>query len=390
MTKGKVYLDHNATSPVAEEVLEAMVECYRKIPGNASSVHSFGREARDAVEGAREKVARLIGADPQEIVFTSGGTESDNTAIKGVCSALRERGNHIITSAVEHHAVLNTCDYMKRKGFEVTVLPVDEYGMVSPQAVEDAITDKTILVSIMHANNEVGTIQPIEEISRITSKHGIVFHTDAVQSVGKIPVNVDELGVDLLSLSAHKFYGPKGVGALYVRKGTRMHPLLHGGHHENNRRAGTENVQGIVGLGAAAELAMREMEEESRLLSELRDMLQEGLTSRIESVHVMGHPEKRLPNTLNVCIEYVEGESIVLGLDIEGIAVSTGSACTSGSLEPSHVLSAMGVPPELAQGSLRFSFGRNNTREDVEKVLEVLPSIVRRLRDMSPLYGRDG
>jgi cysteine desulfurase len=383
-------MDHNATSPVEPRVLEAMIAAYRDVPGNASSVHTFGQKAREAVDEARGKVARLIGARPDEVVFTSGGTESDNTAIKGVCWALEKKGRHIITSAVEHHAVLNTCAFMEQEGWHVTKVGVDSYGMVDPAEIEKAVTKETVLITVMHANNEVGTIQPIREISGIARRRRIMFHTDAVQTVGKVPVSVEELGVDLLSLSAHKFYGPKGVGVLYVRKGTRMYPLIQGGHHESGRRAGTENVQGIVGLGVAAEIALNEMVSEAVTVSALRDKLQSGIVERIEDVHVTGHPEKRLPNTLNACFEYIEGESIILGLDHEGIAVATGSACTSGSLEPSHVLAAMGVDRALSQGSVRFSLGRENTGEDVDRVLDVLPGIIQRLRDMSPLYAKKG
>jgi cysteine desulfurase len=384
----QIYMDNNATSAADPRVVEAMVRCFREVPGNASSVHGFGKKARDVVEGAREKVAGLLGASPEEVIFTSGGTESDNTAIKGTCWALEDKGRHIVTSAVEHPAVLNACSFLEGRGWDVTVLGVDGHGMVDPSDVEKAITGETVLVTIMHANNEVGTIQPLAEMSSIVRKREITFHTDAVQTVGKIPARVDELGVDLLSLSGHKFHGPKGVGVLYVRKGTRMHSLIQGGHHESGRRAGTENVQGIAGLGVAAEIALAEMNEGARKLAALRDRLQKGILESIDSVHVMGHPEQRLPNTLNACFEYVEGESLVLGLDLEGVAVATGSACTSGSLEPSHVLSAMGVDTALAQGSLRFSLGRENTEDDVGYTLEVLPPIVQKLRDMSPLYGR--
>ncbi len=386
--KKQIYVDNNATSAADPRVVEAMIQCYRDVPGNASSVHGLGRRARETVEEARERVARLIGASADEIVFTSGGTESDNTAIKGTCWALEDRGRHVITSAVEHHAVLNTCSFLEGRGWEVTVLGVDHHGMVDPADVEKALTDKTVLVTIMHANNEVGTIQPLAEISSIVKKRGVTFHTDAVQTVGKVTVRVDGLGVDLLSLSGHKFHGPKGVGVLYVRKGTRMHSLIQGGHHESGRRAGTENVQGITGLGVAAQIALDEMDGDSRKLALLRDRLEKGITDAVESVRVMGHPEKRLPNTLNACFECVEGESLVLGLDLEGVAVATGSACTSGSLEPSHVLSAMGVNSALAQGSLRFSLGRDNSENDIDYILEVLPPIVQRLRDMSPLYSR--
>lgn len=382
----KVYLDHNATSPLDPEVLEAMLPCYQDKYGNASSIHSFGREARAAVEEAREKVARLIGVREEEIVFTSGGSEADNFALKGVAYAHQDKGRHIITSSIEHQAVLNTCQYLEKRGFQITYLPVDKYGLVDPDDLKRALTEETILVSIMLANNEMGTIQPIEELAKITKEKKVYFHTDAVQAVGKISVNVKELGVDLLSLSGHKFYGPKGVGALYIRKGVKMDSLIHGGHHEGKRRAGTENVPGIVGLGKTAELASREMESWKEHLLHLRDKLEKGIRERIDYVRLNGHPEKRLPNTLNISFEFIEGESLIINLDLKGVAVSTGSACTSGSLEPSHVLLSMSVPPEIAQGSIRFSLGKGNREEDIDYVLQVLPEIVDRLRKMSPLY----
>lgn len=383
----RVYLDHNATTPVHPEVLEAMLPYYKERFGNASSVHSYGREAREAIDEAREQVAELIGADPREIVFTSGGTESDNFAIKGVAFLNRGKGNHIITSAIEHHAVLNTCKYLEKKGFEVTYLRVDEHGVVDLNQLVDSITDKTILITIMHANNEIGTIQPLEEIGRIAKEKGIPLHTDAVQTVGKIPVNVDELQVDLLSLSGHKIYGPKGVGALYVRRGMRLEKLIHGGHHERNRRAGTENVPGIVGLGKAAQLALKNMDREREHLWKLSERLKEGIVKRVKFVRQNGHPQNRIPNTVNLSFEFVEGESIVLGLDMHGICVSTGSACTSGSLEPSHVLMALNVPPELAHGSVRFSLGSGNTEEEIDYTIEKVAEVVERLRMMSPLYA---
>ncbi|MFN3966081.1 MAG: cysteine desulfurase NifS [Endomicrobiia bacterium] len=390
----KVYLDYNATTPTHPEVVKAMLPYYEEIFGNPSSIHMFGQEAKKTIEEARQKIADFLFAKPEEIFFTSGGTESNNLAIKGVVYANQERGKHIITSLIEHHAVLNPCKYLEKKGFKVTYLPVDKYGLVDPDDVKKAITKETILVTIMHANNEVGTIEPISEIGKVireiseNTNHKIYFHTDAVQSVGKIPVNVKELNVDLLSLSGHKIYGPKGIGAIYIRKGTKIEPLLHGGHHERNRRAGTENVAGIVGLGKAIEIAKENMQKEIEYLTKLRDKLYNGIIEKIENVYLNGHPTKRLPNTLNVCFEFVEGESIILNLDMKGIAVSSGSACTSGSLEPSHVLSAMGVPPAIAQGSIRFSLGKDNTEEDIDYVLEVLPEIVQRLRSMSPLYKK--
>ena len=382
----KVYLDHNATTPTDPEVLEAMLPGYKDKFGNASSIHSFGREARAAIDEAREKVAKLIGAKDGEIVFTSGGTESDNFAIKGVAYANTDKGNHIITSSIEHQAVLNVCKYLEKSGFKVTYLPVDKYGLIDPEEVARAIISQTILITIMQANNEVGTIEPIEEIGKIAREKEVCFHTDAVQAVGKIPVNVNELNVDLLSLSGHKFYGPKGIGALYIRKGTKIDSLIQGGHHERHHRAGTENVPGIVGLGKAAEISSRDLEKEAQHLINLRDRLSSGITERIGHARLNGHPTKRLPNTLNMSFEFVEGESMIINLDLKGIAVSTGSACTSGTLEPSHVLSAMDVPPAIAQGSLRFSLGKGNTEEDIEYVLKVLQEIVSRLRSMSPLY----
>ncbi|WP_027719340.1 cysteine desulfurase NifS [Desulfovirgula thermocuniculi] len=382
----RIYFDHSATTPVHPEVVEVMCEFLRDNFGNPTSLHWFGQRARKAVEEAREKVAAAIGAHPSEIVFTSGGTEADNMAIHGVAYTNRNRGNHIITSAVEHHAVLNTVKALGKEGFTVTVLPVDKYGMVSVEDVAAAITDKTILISIMHANNEVGTIMPIAEIGRLAKEKGIIFHTDAVQSFGRIPVNVDELNVDLLTISAHKIYGPKGVGALYIRKGTRWkQTLFHGGAQERLRRAGTENTPGIVGFGKAVELAMASMEEESARLARLRDKLIREVTTRISHVRLTGHPTKRLPNHASFCFEFIEGESMLLSLDLKGIAASSGSACTSGSLEPSHVLLAMGIPPEVAHGSIRITLGRDNTEEDIDYFLEVMPPIVERLRAMSPL-----
>lgn len=384
----RVYLDHNATTPTHPEVLEAMLTYFNDSFGNPSSIHQFGQQARKAIDEAREKVANFISAKPEEIVFTSGGTEADNFAIKGVIYANEQNGGHIITSSIEHHAVLNPCEYLEKKGFKVTYLPVDKYGLIDPEETKKAITKETILITIMHANNEVGTIEPIAEIGRIAKERNITLHTDAVQSAGKIPVSVNELHVDLLSLSGHKIYGPKGIGVLYIRKGTRIQPLIQGGHHEKNRRAGTENVPAIVGLGKAIEIAKDTMEKESIRLTNLRNKLCGGIAEKIDHVLLNGHPGKRLPNTLNMSFEFVEGESIILNLDLKGIAVSSGSACTSGSLEPSHVLKAMGVEPAIAQGSIRFSLGKDNTEEDVDYVLEVLPEIIIRLREMSPLYRK--
>jgi cysteine desulfurase len=381
----RIYLDHAATTPVHPEVAKAMLPYFTEAFGNPSSIYSYGQEARGAIEEARIKVAELIGARPEEITFTSGGTEANNFALKGVAYANESKGNHIITTAIEHHAVLEPCKFLEKRGFTITYLPVDKYGLVDPDDVKKAITAKTILISVMHANNEVGTIEPVAEIGEIAREAGVYFHTDAVQTAGHVPVNVDELKVDLLSISAHKFYGPKGIGALYVRKGTKLVPFMHGGQQEKRRRAGTENVPGIVGLGKAAELAGQEMDKEAKRQAYLRDKLIGGLMEKIEHLHLNGHPRKRLPNNINISVDFVEGESMLLNLDLEGICASTGSACSSASLEPSHVLLALGVPPEQAHGSLRFTLGRENTEADVERVLEVLPRIVGKLRAMSPL-----
>lgn len=383
----EIYMDYNATTPVDPRVAEAMLPYLREKFHNPSSIYSRAKEVKKAIEEAREKVARLIGAKPKEVIFTGGGSEADNHAIKGVAFALREKGNHIITSAIEHHAVLHTCQFLEKMGFEVTYLPVDRYGIVEPEVLKKAIREDTILVSIMMANNEIGTIEPIKELAEIAHERGVLFHTDAVQAVGKIPVNVKELGVDMLSLSAHKFYGPKGVGGLYVRWRVKIPSLIHGGGQERGKRAGTENVAGIVGAGKAAEIAMEEMDEEERKIRPLRDKLEKELVGRIPQVIVNGHPEKRLYNTLNICVKGIEGEGMLALLDMNGISASSGSACTSGSLEPSHVLLAIGLPHEIAHGSLRFSLGKYNTEEDVDKVIEVLPGIVERLRAMSPFWS---
>ena len=386
----KVYMDNNATTRMREEVLDAMLPFYKDIYGNASSVHAFGRTARHAIDEARAKVAALIGAgSPEEVIFTSGGTESDNLAIKGVAGVLKAKGNHIITCSIEHHAVLNTCKFLEKDGYKVTYVGVDKYGVVDIDELKKAITPKTILITVMYANNEVGTIEPVEKIDKIAKENKIYFHTDAVQAAGKIPFSVKDMDVDLMSISAHKFYGPKGVGALYIRKGTKIAPQSQGGHHEMGKRAGTENVPGIVGMARGAELAKKEIADESSVLTGLRERLYEGIRSKIEHVRLNGHPTDRLSNTLNVGFKYLEGESIVLNLDMEGVAVSTGSACTSGSLEPSHVLTAMGVDAAETQGSIRFSLGRDNTKEDVDYVIEILPPIITRLRDMSPLYEKE-
>ncbi len=381
----RIYLDHAATTPTHPEVVKAMLPYFTDAFGNPSSIHSYGQEAKGAVEEARTKVAELIGARSEEIVFTSGGTEADNYALKGVAYANEHKGNHIITSPIEHHAVTEACKFLEKRGFRITCLPVDRYGLVDPQDVKRAITDKTILISVMHASNEVGTIEPVDEIGKIAREAGVYLHSDAVQTVGHIPVNVDELNVDLLAISAHKLYGPKGVGALYVRKGTRLVSLMHGGGQEKKRRAGTENVPAIVGLGKAVELARHDLGEEARRLSYLRDKLVKGLGERIDHIHLNGHPSQRLPNNVNVSVDFAEGESMVLNLDLEGICVSTGSACSSASLEPSHALLALGLSPEQAHGSLRFSLGRENNEEDMERLLEILPRIIAKLRAMSPL-----
>jgi cysteine desulfurase len=380
-----VYLDHSATTPVHPRVMEAMLPYYQKEYGNASSLYQLGRNARLALDQAREKVAGALNARTEEIFFTSGGTEGDNLAIKGTAYALRDRGGHIITSQIEHEAVLNTCRYLEKSGFEVTYLPVDRYGMVQVDDFKKALTDQTILISIMHANNEVGTIQPIAEIGALARERDIAFHTDAVQSVGKMPVDVENLHVDLLAMSGHKFYGPKGVGALYIRRGMKIQPLAHGGHHESWKRAGTENVPGIIGLATALEVCVSEMEQTAQKEARLRDKLQQGILEKIAAVRVNGHPTRRLPGALSLCFEALEGEALILSLDLKGIAASTGSACSSGSLEPSHVLMAMGVPIEIAHGSARFTLGRGNTRQEIDYVLEVLPDIVERLRTMSPV-----
>jgi cysteine desulfurase len=382
----RTFLDHAATTPTDPRVVEAMLPYFSDSFGNPSSIHSLGLETRTAVAEAREKVARLIGAASDEITFTSGGTEADNLAIKGVAQANAQRGKHIVTTRIEHHAVEESCRYLEKQGFSVTLVRVDKDGLVNPGDVEKAVTPETILISVMHANNEVGTIQPIADISRVARKKGVYFHTDAVQTVGHIPAKVDELGVDLLAISAHKLYGPKGVGVLYVRKGTRIVSFLHGGGQECGLRASTENVPGIVGLGMAAEIAQAEMDAESKHVTRLRNKLIKGLLERIPQVRLNGHPTQRLPNNVNISVASVEGESLAVSLDLEGIAVSTGSACSSEAMEPSHVLTAMGVPVELARGSVRFSLGRENTDAEIDRVLEAFPRIVSRLRAVSPLW----
>ncbi|MDD5281268.1 MAG: cysteine desulfurase NifS [Candidatus Omnitrophica bacterium] len=385
----KIYFDYAATTPTDPEVLGAMEPYFFEKSGNASSLHAYGQEAKKAIEDSREVLAEFIGAKPEEIVFTSGGTESDNYALLGSAYALEKKGNHIITSAIEHHAIIEPLRFLEKKGFKVTYLKVDGDGLVSLQELRDAITDKTILVSIMQANNEIGTLEPIAELGKIVREKGIYFHTDAVQTIGHIPVNVGELNVDLMSLSAHKFYGPKGVGALYIRKGSRLETFMRGGDQERGRRGSTYNTTGIVGLGKAIQLCQKNMNNEIKFQSALRDKLIKEIPARIPEVRLNGHPSKRLPNNVNFSIKYIEGESILLNLDLFGIACSTGSACTSSSLEPSHVLLAIGLDHETAHGSLRITLGRFNRESDIDYFLEKLPLVVQKLRAMSPLYEKD-
>lgn len=382
----KVYLDHAATTPVHPKVLEAMMPYFSNIFGNPSNLHDIGREAKNAVEEARTKTAALVGAKPEEIIFTASGAESNNFALKGLAQANAQKGKHIIVSQIEHFSILHPAKSLEKSGFTVTYLPTDKEGLVNPDDIAKAITRETILVSIMHANNEIGTIEPIEDISKITKEKGVLFHTDAVATTGWIPVNVQALGVDALSLSGHQFYGPKGAAALYVRKGVRIRPQIEGGIQEEGRRSGTENVPGIVGLGKAAELAKTEIERRMSYLAPLRDRLQKGLLDKIDHLVVNGHPAKRLPHNLNVSMWYVEGESMLLFLNMEGISVSSGSACTSRSLKSSHVLTCIGTDAAVANGTLLMTLGMGNTAEDIDYVIEKLPPIVQRLREMSPLY----
>ncbi|MBU4149136.1 MAG: cysteine desulfurase NifS [Candidatus Omnitrophica bacterium] len=382
----QVYLDHNATTPVRKEVLEAMMPYFAEEYGNASSVHSMGQSAMKAVESAREVIGEAIGTEAVDIVFTSGGTESGNFAIKGIAMANLDKGRHIITSEIEHLAVLDSCRFIEEElGFEVTRIPVDKYGVIDLDRLKDSVRKDTVLISIMFANNEVGTIQPVKEIANIAKKNGIYFHTDAVQALGKEPIDVEELGIDLCSFSAHKLNGPKGAGALFIKKGVKLTPFHNGGHHERKRRAGTLNVPGIVGFGRAVEAAQKEMPEVNKRMKKLTERFLDGLNKELDEIYLNGHPEKRLSNTINISFKYIEGESLILNFDLKGISASTGSACTSGSLDPSHVLIAMGVEPALAQGSIRFSFGYENTEEDVDYCLAEIPPIVKRLREMSPL-----
>lgn len=379
-------MDNAATTPVSPAVLEKMLPYFSECYGNANSIHSTGLDARKALNAARKKVAAALNCNPEEVYFTSGGSESDNWALKGVAFANRKKGNHIITSAIEHHAILHTCEWLEKQGFEITYVPVDADGLVNPADVEAAITDKTILISIMAANNEIGTIEPIEEIAKIAHAHHVLFHTDAVQAIGAIPVDVRAIGCDLLSLSGHKFHGPKGVGALYIKQGTRIDNLIHGGAQERGRRASTENVAGIVGMAEAIELATANIPEKAARISALRDQLIDGLTA-LPYVRLNGHHTKRLPGNVNVSVRFIEGESLLLRLDLAGVAASSGSACTSGSLDPSHVLLAIGLPHEIAHGSLRLSLSDTTTQEEVDYVLSVLPGIIEYLRNMSPLYN---
>ena len=381
----RIYMDNAATTAVSPEVLQAMLPYFCDIYGNPSSIHSTGRDARRAVDAARKQVAAAIGAQPSEIYFTAGGSESDNWAIKGTAFAKRAKGNHIITTSIEHHAVLHTCQWLEKQGFEVTYLPVDEVGRVRVEDVEKAITDKTILISIMAANNEIGTLEPIAEIGKLAHSKGILFHTDAVQAIGAIPIDVNAMNIDMLSMSGHKFHGPKGIGVLYIRKGVRPDIFMHGGAQERGQRAGTENLAGIVGIGKAIELATQNLEANAARMSRLRDKLIDGILAEIPDVRLNGPREGRLPNNVNVSIRYIEGEAMLLRLDLAGIAGSSGSACTSGSLDPSHVLLAIGLPHEIAHGSLRLSLGTDTTEADVDEVLRVLPGIVKDLRAMSVL-----
>jgi len=384
----RIYLDSNATTPMRPEVWAAMLPTFNENFGNPSSIHWFGQQAKALLDSARQEVARLIHAESSEIVFLGGGTEADNLAIRGIAEAHKAKGRHIITSKIEHHAVLHTCKDLEKQGWEITWLNVSRDGLVDPEDVQKAIRTDTVLITIMHANNEIGTIEPIEEIGRIAEQADVYFHSDGVQSTGKIPVDLKKLKVDLYSMSAHKIHGPKGVGALFIRKGTILKPLLTGGGHERNRRSGTENVAGIVGFGHAAKMAREGFDSETAHMRELRDRLEAGLKARIASIHVNAETAPRLPNTSNIMVDFAEGEGLVISLDLKGVAVSTGSACSSGSLEPSHVLTAIGKTPDEAHGSLRFSLNAMNTVEDVDYVLGVLPGIVDRLRELSPFYKR--
>ncbi|WP_070000499.1 cysteine desulfurase NifS [Cellulosilyticum sp. I15G10I2] len=382
----KIYLDNAATTPVKKEVLDAMLPYFTENFGNPSSVYQLAQINKKAIDEARETIAQHLGANTNEIFFTGSGTEADNWAIKGIAEAYKNKGNHIITSKIEHHAVLHTCEYLEKQGYEITYLDVDSEGMVNPEDVKKAIKDTTILITIMYANNEIGSIMPIEEIGQIAKAHQIIFHTDAVQAVGQVKIDVKDQNIDLLSLSGHKICGPKGIGVLYIKRGIKIGPFIHGGAQERGRRAGTENVPGIVGLGKAMELAYSDFDAKITKLTALRDEMIEGLIAHIPYCKLNGHKTKRLPNNINIAVEFVEGESLLLLLDMNGIAASSGSACTSGSLDPSHVLLALGMPHEKAHGSVRFTLGEYNTKEEIDYVLEKMPQIVQRMRDMSPLY----
>jgi cysteine desulfurase len=385
-----VYMDHGAGMPLDSRVFEAMKPYFRENYGNPSSSHSFGNSARNAIEAAREKIAQLVAAEkPQEVIFTSGGTESNNLAIKGFAYRNRKKGNHIITTAIEHISVINICKFLQKQGFEVSYVPVDKQGVVDLEKLGDAITDRTVLISVMYANGEIGTIQPIREIGKLARENSIVFHVDAVAAAGKVPINVKEENIDLLSLSSNDMYGPKGVGALYIKKGTKIQPIIQGGGQERGLRSGTENIPGIVGMGKAAEIAKREMEAEGKRLTALRDKLIEDALDKIDYSFLNGHPTERLPDNANLRFSYIEGESLILGLDMYGVQVSSGSACTSKTLEPSHVLLAIGLAHEEAHGSLVFTLGKQNSEEDVDYVLEVLPDVVKRLRALSPLTPKE-
>ncbi len=385
---GFIYLDHAATTPVDPEVAAVLDEYNREWYGNAASMYELGVKSERTLESARKTVSAVLGCKPEEIYFTSGGTESDNWAVKGIAFANEKKGKHIITTAIEHHAVLEPCRFMEQRGWEVTYVPVDAMGMVDPEDVRKAIRPGTVLISVMHANNEVGTIEPVEEIGRIAKEHGVPFHTDAVQTVGKIPVDVNRIGCDALSISAHKFHGPKGVGVMYLRRGTRIEPLMHGGGQESNKRAGTHNVPAVAGLARAIELSARDLDRVGKQTRKLADRLKQGLLERIPDIRYNGHPTQRIPGNVHVCVEGIEGEAMLLCLDTNKICCSSGSACTTGSLDPSHVLLAMGMAAEVAHGSLRFTLGKENTTEEIDMVLEVFPGIVEKLRAMSPIYHK--
>jgi cysteine desulfurase len=386
----KVYMDHGAGMPLDVRVLEAMKPYFLEAYGNPSSAHSYGNIAKEALASSREQVARLVAAEKsRDVIFTSGGTESNNLAIKGVALRNRDKGNHIITTAIEHMSVMNVCKYLQKQGYEVTYVPVDKQGVVDVEKLKEAITDKTILISVMYANGEIGTIQPIREIGKLARENSVLFHVDAVAAAGKVPIDVNEENIDLLSISSNDMYGPKGMGALYIKQGTKLVPIDQGGGQENGLRSGTENIPGIVGMGKAAEFAQTEMESEGKRLTQVRDKLIKDVRDKIDYSFLNGHPTKRLPNNANLRFSYIEGESLILGLDMNGIQVSSGSACTSKTLEPSHVLTAIGLPHEVAHGSLVFTMGKQNSEEDVNYILEVLPDVVKRLRALSPLTPKE-